>query len=86
MVNPSAKFLLFKYGFETLGLNRIELKTDARNARSRAAIAKLGATQEGIFRQHMIVQNGHLRDTVYFSVIRDEWPQIKAGLSARLAG
>lgn len=85
-VNPSAKFLLFQYGFETLGLNRIELKTDARNARSRAAIARLGATQEGIFRRHMVVQGGHLRDTVYFSVIAEEWPAVKAGLLARLAG
>jgi RimJ/RimL family protein N-acetyltransferase len=57
-INPSCKYLLFQYGFEMLGLNRIELKTDARNARSRAAIAKLGAKEEGVFRRHMIVQNG----------------------------
>jgi N-acetyltransferase len=85
-VNPSCKLLLFQYGFETLGLNRIELKTDARNARSRAAIARLGAKEEGIFRRHMIVQGGHIRDTVYFSVIAEEWPTVKAGLLARLAG
>ena len=84
-VNPSCKFLLFQHGFETLGLNRIELKTDARNARSRMAIARLGAKQEGIFRRHMVVQGGHLRDTVYFSVIADEWPQVKDGLLARLS-
>lgn len=84
-VNPSCKFLLFHYGFETLGLNRIELKTDARNARSRQAIARLGAKQEGIFRRHMVVQGGHVRDTVYFSLIAEEWPQAKAGLLARLA-
>jgi RimJ/RimL family protein N-acetyltransferase len=84
-VNPSCKFLLFQYGFETLGLNRIELKTDARNARSRAAIAKLGAREEGTLRAHMIVQHGHVRDTVYFSVIRPEWPSVRAGLLARLA-
>lgn len=84
-VNPAAKLLLFTYGFEVLGLNRIELKTDARNARSRAAIAKLGAKEEGIFRRHMVVQGGVVRDTVYFSVIRDEWPDLKAGLENRLA-
>jgi N-acetyltransferase len=84
-VNPSCKYLLFAFGFEALRLNRIELKTDARNARSRQAIARLGAKQEGIFRKHMVVQGGHLRDTVYFSLIDDEWPQAKAGLLARLA-
>lgn len=83
-VNPSCKFLLFQYGFETLGLNRIELKTDARNARSRQAIARLGAKQEGIFRRHMVVQNGHIRDTVYFSLIAEEWPKARDGLLARL--
>ncbi|HAH10753.1 MAG TPA: GNAT family N-acetyltransferase [Alphaproteobacteria bacterium] len=84
-INPACKYLLCTYGFETLMLNRIELKTDARNARSRAAIAKLGARQEGIFRQHMIVQGGHIRDTVYFSVIAPEWPEVKARLLTRLA-
>jgi RimJ/RimL family protein N-acetyltransferase len=84
-VNPSCKYLLFRYGFETLGLNRIELKTDARNSRSRQAIARLGAKQEGIFRRHMVVQGGHIRDTVYFSVIAEEWPQTKSALLARLA-
>jgi RimJ/RimL family protein N-acetyltransferase len=85
LVNPSCKYLLFAYGFDELGLNRIELKTDARNARSRQAIARLGAKQEGIFRKHMVVQGGHIRDTVYFAVINDEWPQVKAALLARLA-
>jgi N-acetyltransferase len=84
-VNPSCKFLLFQFGFETLGLNRIELKTDARNARSRQAIARLGAKQEGIFRRHMVVQGGHIRDTVYFSLIAEEWPHAKTALLARLA-
>lgn len=84
-VNPSCKFLLLQFGFETLGLNRIELKTDARNTRSRQAIARLGAKQEGIFRRHMIVQGGHVRDTVYFSVIAEDWPATKNALLARLA-
>ena len=84
VVNPSCKFLMFRYGFETLGLNRIELKTDARNVRSRAAIAKLGAREEGTLRRHMIVQDGYVRDTTYFSVIADEWPGVKAALMKRL--
>lgn len=84
-VNPACKFLLMQYGFETLNLNRIELKTDARNTRSQAAIARLGATREGVFRRHMVLPDGHIRDTVYFSVIADEWPLVKDGLMARLA-
>jgi len=84
MVNPECKLLLLAHAF-AVGANRVELKTDARNARSRAAIAKLGAKQEGIHRAHMVVRDGHIRDTVYFSVIRSEWPQVRAGLEARLA-
>ena len=85
IVNPACKFMLMQYGFETLELNRIELKTDARNERSQKAIARLGAQREGLFRRHMVMPDGHIRDTVYFSVIREEWPQVKAGLLARLA-
>ncbi|MFZ3033028.1 MAG: GNAT family protein [Parvibaculum sp.] len=85
IVNPACKFMLMQHGFETLGLNRIELKTDARNERSQKAIARLGAQREGLFRRHMVMPDGHIRDTVYFSVIREEWPQVKAGLLARLA-
>ncbi len=84
-VNTAAKLLLMEFGFERLGCNRIELKTDMRNSVSRAAIARLGATEEGILRQHVICADGHLRDTVYFSVLADEWPTLKAGLQARLA-
>jgi RimJ/RimL family protein N-acetyltransferase len=85
VVNPACKFMLLSHGFETLGFNRIELKTDARNTRSQAAIAKLGATREGVFRRHMVLPDGHIRDTVYFSIIREEWPQVKARLQERLA-
>lgn len=85
IVNPACKFMLMQRGFETLGLNRIELKTDARNERSQKAIARLGAQREGLFRRHMVMPDGHIRDTVYFSVIREEWPEVKAGLLARLA-
>jgi RimJ/RimL family protein N-acetyltransferase len=83
-VNPGAKLLLFAHAFAS-GANRVELKCDARNARSRAAILKLGATQEGILRHHMVMPDGHLRDTVYFSVLAEEWPQVRARLEARLA-
>ncbi len=84
-VNPSAKRLLMEHGFETLGLNRIELKLDATNTRSWKAVERLGAKYEGIFRQHMVMPDGRLRDTAYFSVIRPEWPAVRAGLDARLA-
>ena len=84
-VNPACKRALLAHGFETLGLNRIELKTDLRNLRSQAAIAKLGAVREGVFRRHMLLPDGHVRDTVYFSVIREEWAAVKARLDERLA-
>ena len=83
-VNTAAKLCLLEHCFETLGLIRVELKTDARNLRSQAAIERLGATREGTFRRHMIVQDGFIRDSVYFSIIDLEWPQIKARLQARL--
>jgi len=84
-VNPACKFALLEYGFEALGLNRIELKTDIANTRSQAAIARLGAVREGVFRDHMIRPDGSLRDTVYFSIVREEWPGVRDGLLARLA-
>jgi len=84
-VNPECKLLLMRHAFEGLGFHRVEYKTDVRNARSRAAILKLGATQEGIFRKHMIMADGHVRDSVYFSIIDTDWPRVKAGLEKRLA-
>jgi RimJ/RimL family protein N-acetyltransferase len=83
-VNPECKLLLMQHAFETLKFNRVEYKTDVRNARSRAAILKLGATQEGILRKHMIMADGHVRDSVYFSIVDEEWPAVKAGLEKRL--
>ena len=83
-VNTAAKLLLMESGFERLGCNRIELKTDARNAASRAAIARIGATEEGTLRQHVLCADGYLRDTVYFSVLAHEWPTVKAGLHTKL--
>ena len=83
-VNPACKFALFRYGFEILGLNRIELKTDSLNTRSQAAIAKLGAVREGVFRAHMVRRDGSLRDSVYFSVVRADWPTVRQRLASRL--
>jgi RimJ/RimL family protein N-acetyltransferase len=85
-INVEAKLLLLAHAFDVLGCVRVELKTDARNARSRAAILRLGATEEGTLRRHMITERGHMRDSVYFSILADEWPAVRAGLTARLAG
>jgi len=84
-VNTEAKYLLLKHAFETLGCMRVELKTDSLNERSRAAILRIGAREEGIFRNHIITASGRIRHTVYFSIIDSEWPAVKAGLEARLA-
>jgi len=83
-VNPSCKRLLLAHGFDTLGLNRIELKADARNTRSCKAMERFGAKFEGIHRSHMVRPDGRLRDTAWFSVIREEWPAVREGLDARL--
>lgn len=83
-VNPECKFLLLKFAFEDLQVNRVEFVTDSRNARSRAAIKKLGAIEEGILRHHMILDDGFVRDTVIFSIIKPDWPQIKYLLKTRL--
>ncbi len=84
-VNTEAKYLMLKHAFDVWNCRRVELKTDALNARSRAAISRLGATEEGILRKHMITATGRVRDTVYFSILDDEWQQIKANLEAKLA-
>lgn len=83
-VNPECKYLLLRHAFETLGAVRVQLKTDGRNLHSQAAIAKLGAKKEGVLRKHVILPDGYMRDTVMFSITTDEWPQVKAGLEARL--
>jgi N-acetyltransferase len=84
-VNTEAKLLMLRYAFEACGCLRVELKTDRLNEKSRAAIARLGALEEGIFRQHMITATGRRRDTVYFSIIDAEWPAVRDRLEARLA-
>lgn len=83
-VNPECKLLLMTYAFETLGIRRVEFCVDAINVRSRAAVTKLGAVQEGILRCHRNTWSGRRRDTVMFSVIDTEWPSVKRGLQARL--
>lgn len=84
VVNTEAKYLMLQHAFETLGCVRIELKTDALNQRSRQAILRLGAKEEGTFRNHMITDEGRLRHSVYFSIIDEEWPQIKVHLQRKL--
>lgn len=81
-INTEAKLLMLQYAFESLGCNRVELKTNARNLRSRAAILRIGAKEEGTFRSHMVNPDGSLRDTVYFSIIAPEWPDVKARLTS----
>ena len=83
-VNTEAKYLLLRHAFETLGCMRVELKTDSLNERSRAAILRIGAREEGTFRNHMITSTGRIRHTVYFSIIDSEWPDVKARLQRKL--
>ena len=83
--NTEAKYLQLRHCFETLGLNRVEFKTDARNAQSRAALRGIGAVEEGTLRAHFVMPDGFLRDSVYFSVIASEWPAVKRHLEQKLA-
>ena len=84
-VNPAAKRLMLEHAFAA-GARRVQLNVDAINHRSRAAVLKLGAVQEGILRQHRVVWTGRIRDTVVFSILAEEWPAARARLDARLAG
>ena len=83
-VNTEAKYLMLKHAFEQWQFNRVEFLTDYLNAQSRAAIARLGATQEGILRSHMVMRDGRIRDSVLFSIISADWPEIKSKLEAML--
>ena len=85
VVNPECKLLLLTYAFETLGMGRVQLKTDVRNQRSQEAIARLGATFEGVLRRYQRRVDGTVRDTVMFSILADEWPEVRAGLRGRIA-
>ena len=84
-VNTEAKLLQLGYAFDDLGATRVALKTDGRNLRSQAAIERLGAVREGVLRRHIRLPDGFIRDTVYYSILAEEWPGVKARLQDRLA-
>jgi len=84
-INTETKYLLLSHAFETLGCMRVEFKTDSTNNRSRAALKRIGAQEEGIFRNHMIVPGGRIRHSVYFSIIDSEWGEVKKELEKKLA-
>ena len=83
-VNTEAKYLMLRYAFEEQRRRRVEFKTSSNNMKSRTAILRLGASEEGTFRKHMIQEDGSNRDTVYFSIVDDEWPTVKARLELAL--
>ncbi|MBS1717957.1 MAG: GNAT family N-acetyltransferase [Armatimonadetes bacterium] len=83
-VNPEAKFLMLQYAFESAGMDRVCLKTDERNLQSQHAIEKLGAKKDGVLRHFTIMRDGHRRNTVFYSILKDEWPEVKARLLERL--
>jgi RimJ/RimL family protein N-acetyltransferase len=84
-LNTEAKLLQLTYAFDQLGATRVALKTDGRNLRSQAAIERLGGVREGALRRHMRMPDGFVRDTVYYSILDDEWPAVRARLEERLA-
>ncbi len=83
-VNTECKYLLLRHAFEELGAIRVQFKTDSRNLRSQRAIERIGAIKEGVLRNHMIVQHGYYRASVYYSIIDSEWPQVKTKLQAMM--
>lgn len=85
-LNSEAKFLMLRHAFETVGCVRVAFKTDLLNIRSQRAIERLGAQREGVLRRHMIVADGRYRNTVYFSILDDEWPAIRARMETDLYG
>lgn len=80
VVNTECKYLLIKHAFEDLGCIRVQLKTDSRNGRSQKAIERIGAVREGVLRNHMILPDGYIRDSVFYSILDREWPQVKTNL------
>ena len=84
-INTAAKLLLLSHAFEDLGAERVQFKTDARNQRSQRALERIGATREGVMRRHLSVRDGRLRDSVFYSVIAPEWPEVRRHLEALLA-
>lgn len=83
-VNSEAKYLMLRHAFEGWRVNRVELLTDALNTRSRTAIARIGAREEGVLRAHMLMRGGRVRDSVIFSIVAPEWPRVKEALEAKL--
>jgi RimJ/RimL family protein N-acetyltransferase len=83
-VNTECKYLLLRHAFEVLGCLRVQLKTDLRNERSQRAIERIGAVREGVLRNHMILPDGHVRSSVYYSLLNLEWPAVKAKLEEKL--
>jgi len=84
-INTEAKYLMLRHAFEHWGCVRVELKTDALNQKSRNAILRIGAKEEGTLRRHLVTWTGRVRDTVYFSVLDSEWPEVKVRLEAKLS-
>ncbi|HVK37667.1 MAG TPA: GNAT family protein [Candidatus Kapabacteria bacterium] len=84
-INTEAKYLMLRHAFEVLGCIRVELKTDVLNERSRRAIERLGAREEGVLRDHVITSSGRIRGTVYYSILAAEWPDVRARLVERMA-
>ncbi|HJU67922.1 MAG TPA: GNAT family protein [Gemmatimonadaceae bacterium] len=84
--NTEAKYLMLTHAFDVLGCIRVELKTDALNAKSRAAILRIGAVEEGILRAHMVTASGRIRDSVMYSILSREWPDVRARLEEKLRG
>jgi len=85
-INTEAKYLMIRHAFEDWECLRVELKTDALNQKSRNAILRTGAKEEGTLRQHLVTHTGRLRDTVYFSILEKEWPEVKAKFESKLRG
>lgn len=83
-INTEAKYLMLRYAFEDCRCIRVEFKTDALNTQSRNALLRIGAREEGVLRKHMITESGRLRDSVYFSILEEEWPAVKATLGKKL--
>ena len=84
-VNTEAKYLMLRHAFETWKCLRVEFKTDSLNEKSRAAISRLGAKEEGTFRNHIVTSTGRIRHSVYFSIVDTEWPEVKRRLEERMA-
>ncbi|HTP58469.1 MAG TPA: GNAT family protein, partial [Spirochaetia bacterium] len=83
-VNTEAKYLMLRHAFETLRCIRVEFKTDSLNERSRAALARIGAVQEAVFRNHVITSDGRIRHSVYFSITDTDWPAVKTRLEGMM--